>query len=416
MRRSDHSRLLAGIALVAAAIALPMAAGQTAAGASGRNPNAMMPVQPGMSAASLPHAAVFGVTPPGTPETVSFVLREQNLFQLEAAVEQGVTNYLSVSQFAQTYGQSQDNISQLQDYLAKFGITTQVDADDVDVVANGTAGEFDAALVVQQHQYYVPEVPGRDGMRPVPPQWVHGTRQLPELPYRLSRFILAILGLTNYGPFDTQMVHADSALSPAGAGSSDACVALTGLPDGCNTPASFASNYGLDPLYGQGATGAGQTIAIVTLAALDEGAPEYFWQNVLGLPASTRTVTVVNVDGGPGAPSDAAGTGETDLDVEQSGGLAPDAQRDRLPGTQHRLRLRRCVLPGGEPEHRQHRLGELAGVRDLAVEAAIASGSGDVRLRDGVRRGVPGDGRAGPVRVPRLAGDWGAYDGKRRRY
>jgi len=36
-------------------------------------------------------------------------------------------------------------------------------------------------------------------------------------------------------------------------------------------------------------------------------------------------VTVDNVDGGPGAPSDAAGTGETDLDVEQSGALAPGA-------------------------------------------------------------------------------------------
>ena len=32
-----------------------------------------------------------------------------------------------------------------------------------------------------------------------------------------------------------------------------------------------------------------------------------------------------NLDGGPGAPSDAAGSGETDLDVEQSGGIAPDA-------------------------------------------------------------------------------------------
>jgi kumamolisin len=36
-------------------------------------------------------------------------------------------------------------------------------------------------------------------------------------------------------------------------------------------------------------------------------------------------VTVDNVDGGPGAPSDASGSGETDLDVEQSGGLAPGA-------------------------------------------------------------------------------------------
>ena len=36
-------------------------------------------------------------------------------------------------------------------------------------------------------------------------------------------------------------------------------------------------------------------------------------------------MSVVNIDGGPGAPSDASGSGETDLDVEQSGALAPGA-------------------------------------------------------------------------------------------
>jgi subtilase family serine protease len=71
--------------------------------------------------------------------------------------------------------------------------------------------------------------------------------------------------------------------------------------------------------------GSGQTVGIVTLAALDVGAPEDFWQQVLNLPAGNRTVTVDNVDGGPGAPSIAAGTEETDLDVEQAGGVAPGA-------------------------------------------------------------------------------------------
>ena len=36
-------------------------------------------------------------------------------------------------------------------------------------------------------------------------------------------------------------------------------------------------------------------------------------------------MTVIDVDGGPGLPSDASGSGETDLDVEQSGGVAPYA-------------------------------------------------------------------------------------------
>ena len=63
----------------------------------------------------------------------------------------------------------------------------------------------------------------------------------------------------------------------------------------------------------------------MTLAAVDPGAPQYFWKNVVGMSPSGRTVTIDNVDGGPGAPSNVGGSGESDLDVEQSGGVAPDA-------------------------------------------------------------------------------------------
>jgi kumamolisin len=121
------------------------------------------------------------------------------------------------------------------------------------------------------------------------------------------------------------MVQVNTSVLKPQSGGSSYCLALTGLSDACNLPSNFAAAYGLDALYQNGANGAGQTIAIVTLAALDPGAPQYFWQNVANIPSTGRTVTVDNVDGGPGAPSDASGSGETDLDVEQSGGLAPGA-------------------------------------------------------------------------------------------
>jgi kumamolisin len=325
MRRSIHLHLLTGLALGAMAIAVPLAAGSGQAAASGPGPNTLVPVQPGISAAALPGASPFGNTPPSTPETVSFVLREQKLPQLEAAVQAGITRFLSVRQFASEYGQSQANVAQLQAYLAHYGISTQVYADNVDVVATGTAGEFDKALSVKQQQYHEPRLPGRDGLRPIPAQNVHGSAQSPMLPYRIAQYVLAVLGLTNYGPFGSQAIHTDTSLLKPERSSSNSCLALTGLADACNLPSNFAANYGLDPLYRKGAAGSGQTIAIVTLAALDPGAPQYFWQHIAHVPSSNRTVSVVNVDGGPGAPSDASGTGETDIDVEQSGGLAPDA-------------------------------------------------------------------------------------------
>jgi kumamolisin len=319
------ARLSAGIVLGVAAIITPMAALAGPASASTPSPNTLETVPSGITAAQLPGAGVFGSTPADTPETVSFVLKERNLNYLKAQAQQGFRNYLSVSQFAGAYGQSTANISALTSYLAKYGITTDVYADNVDVVATGTAGDFDSALSVTQNQYQVPAQAARDGLNAIPAQTVHGTAQSPLLPYRLSNFVLAILGLTNYGPYASQAVHVDKSLVKPEAGSSNACLALSGLPDACNLPSNFASNYGLDGLYTKGANGSGQTLAIVTLAAVDPGAPQYFWSNISHIPNTGRSFNVQNIDGGPGAPSDASGTGETDLDLEQSGSLAPGA-------------------------------------------------------------------------------------------
>jgi kumamolisin len=324
MARSVRLRLSAGLAAGVVMTAVPITAGAASA-SSGPGPNSLVKVQAGMTAAALPGAQPFGNTPSNTPETVSFVLRERHLGQLEAAVTHGVRRYLSVREFAREYGQNPAVISTLESYLKQFGITTTAYADNIDVVANGTAGEFDKALSVRQKQYHVPELRARGGGKLVRAQTVYAATGAPELPERIARDVLSVLGLTNYSPFASQTAHIDSSVLRRKASSSNSCVALTGLAGACNLPANFASNYGLDPLYAKGADGAGQTVAIVTLAALDPGAPQYFWQNVAGIPATGRTVTVDNVDGGPGAPSDASGSGETDLDVEQSGGLAPGA-------------------------------------------------------------------------------------------
>jgi kumamolisin len=316
------TRLSVGIVLGVAAVMAPLTALSGPASASTPSPNTPEKVASGISPAALPGSSVFGTTPAGTPETVSFVLREQNLASLRFQVQVGVKNYLSVSQFARTYGQSPANISALTSYLAGFGIKTTVYADNVDVSATGTAGEFDSALSVTQKQYHVPAFAGSGGLAGIPAQNVHGAAQSPLLPYRLSKFVLAILGLTNYGPYASHAAHVNTKVVKPQPSSTNACLALTGLPSACNLPSDFASRYNLD---GVKANGSGQTLAIVTLAALDPGAPQYFWNNISHTPSTGRTVTVQNIDGGPGAPSDASGTGETDLDVEQSGGLAPGA-------------------------------------------------------------------------------------------
>ena len=308
--------------LAAAAVTAGLMLVGASAASAGTTPTTTVPS--GVDPATLPGSTVFGTTPPSTAETVSFVMRERNESQLESAVEQGMTHFLSVGQFAAQYGASPGSIAALRSYLGRYGIRTTVYPDNVDVVATGTAGEFDQALSIQQHQYHVPAQHGHGGWRGSPAQTVHGTGQPARIPSSFGNDILAILGLSNYAPFTSSAQHA-TADSPQSESSGTCPAGVSAPADGCNLPQNFASNYGLTGLYQGGAAGQGQTIAIVTLAALDPGAPQYYWQNVAKIATGNRSVTTINVDGGPGAPSDAAGTGETDLDVEQSGGLAPDA-------------------------------------------------------------------------------------------
>jgi len=318
MALSFRSRVWAGLTAGVLAIATPVVVAATSAQASTPSSSPREKVPTGLLAGALPGAKAFGTTPASTPEDVSFILKERNVSALESAVTGGLTRFNTVSQFASEYGQTSAVVSELTRYLASFGITTSVYAGNVDVSATGTAGQFDKALSVSQQNYHVPAQKGFNG-HGVRAQTVYSATTAPELPSYIGQYVLAVLGLSNYSPYTTSLIHTSNSLKEQVASSS------TGDQPTEYLPSDFAANYGVDPLYKKGATGAGETIGIVTLAAYDPGAAEYFWQNVANVPATGRTVSVDNIDGGPGAPSDASGTGETDLDVEQSGGVASGA-------------------------------------------------------------------------------------------
>ena len=314
MSRFVRPRLWAGVAAGVLAAAAPVAAATGAQAASSPSPTTLEAVPTSVLASALQGASAFGPTPADTAEQVSFILRERSKDQLESAVAGGRGRFDSVAQFTAKYGPSDAVVSALTSYLAGFGITAKAYPGNVDVSASGTAGEFDQALNCLQDQYHVPAHGGADG-KAVPAQTVYSATSEPKLPYRLSQDILAIFGLTSYSPYVSTAVHAGGpAAKPAD---------VTGSPD-AHLPSDFASRYGLSAVSRK-ASGSGQTLGIITLAAVDPGAPQYFWSTIAKVPATGRTLTVDNVDGGPGAPSDASGTLETDIDAEQSGALAPGA-------------------------------------------------------------------------------------------
>jgi kumamolisin len=305
------------IAAAAAAAIIPAAALTVSSAASASAPISKVAVSQGISPAVLADATPFAGTAANTAEAVSFVLRGRNLTSLAAAVESGHGPSLTVSQFASQYGQSPSTVAALESYLAKFDISvTTAYADGLDIATTGTAGQYDAALAVTQQQYRIPALKGRGGHKA---EVVHGTRQTLELPASIGNDVLAVLGLTNYAPFSDNLTHTPSEVKVSN--STTPTATLTGNL----TPADFATSYDLNPLYKDGINGLGETIGIITLAGLNPTTPEHFWNNVLNLNTPADRISVDNVDGGPGPANEVAGSGESDLDVEQSGALAPDA-------------------------------------------------------------------------------------------
>ena len=103
MIRTRTARLTAGIVLAVATLVTPLAALAGTAAASTPPPNSPQQVASGINVASLPGVTAFPALPADhAQETVSFVLRERNIFALETDVQFGLRNYLSVSQFAST--------------------------------------------------------------------------------------------------------------------------------------------------------------------------------------------------------------------------------------------------------------------------------------------------------------------------
>lgn len=305
-------------ALIAAGSATSLLLFGLAGTASATSQNGKAAVSQGPNAAALKHMSVFGPTPSGTPETVSFVLEPRNLGRLKAEVTHGMPHgYLSVRQFAGQYGQTRLAIRALEKYLAGYGIKSTAYADGLNVNTTGTAGEYDSALSVHQNNYRIPaQTPSNaNGFVGHPAMTVHGTENTPLLPRRIARTVLAVLGLTNYPAYQTSAVHK----LPLARNQKPSA-----LQTGTLTPTDFARQYHLTPISRR-ATGRGQTIGIVTLASLNPADPQYFWHSILNIGTKPHRITLDNVDGGSGPVSDASGSGETTLDVEQSGALAPQA-------------------------------------------------------------------------------------------
>jgi subtilase family serine protease len=130
----------------------------------------------------------------------------------------------------------------------------------------------------------------------------------------------AILGLDDRPRFAPRLMSRPAIAGGAAAG---ARATAPGTP-GYLTVKDVAARYDVQPLYDAGVRGEGRTIGIVTLASFTPSDAFRYWSEN-GIETDPGRIRIVDVQGGPGPVSDRGGSGETTLDVQQAGGLAPAA-------------------------------------------------------------------------------------------
>lgn len=263
-----------------------------------------------------------GTTDSSNLITTSIILNVTDLQGLQNFVADTTTpgsrdyhHFLTVGQFVQRFAPSNHQIEQFVHYLESYGITVnKVYPDNLDITVTGTAAQLNAAFSTQLHDYT------RNGQRFHRPAWKF------VLPAEFAPLVLSVPGLSNQpGSFSPRMEHFGEGTvneTPAAVTWPQNGTA-TGVPQQY-TVGDVANLYDVNPLYREGITGRGQTIGIMTLANFNESDAYAYWQDI-GLRVQPNRITKVLVDGGTPVQA-GVGDNETSLDVEQSGGLAPDAK------------------------------------------------------------------------------------------
>ncbi|QAU23764.1 peptidase S53 [Dyella sp. M7H15-1] len=282
----------------------------------------------GAMAASATTAVDIGATPASQNVQVTWVLKLRNQAALEDYIRQTVTpgsahyqQFLTTSQFAQQYGANDSDISRVQTYLQKQGLSSQILPSHLAIRTSGTTAQLNALFNTSIHTYV-----SRETGHPF-----HKPATTAQIPSAIADVVDVASGLSNELTYRPHLVSSSAftalnvqspktnALSAKTSGSNGNPTA-SGVP-GEYTVGDVANFYNINPLYKRGVVGKGSTVAIVTLSNFYPSDATTYWSDI-GLATKPNRITQVHMDGG-GAIDD--GSSETSIDVEQSGGIAPYA-------------------------------------------------------------------------------------------
>ena len=257
-----------------------------------------------------------------TPISVTVALSLRNIDEAEQLLQSLSTpgsgqyhQFLTSDEFVARFAPTQSDVAKAIAAFAKYGLTAQ-QTTATTLKVSGLPANIERAFSVNLHSYSV----AAHGEAPA--YSFHAPQGQASLPSELSGMVSGVAGLSSRPAMHPFHVAANKLAAKQAAPASSSSTTIS--PFGSLTVTDFANLYNVTPLYKHGVSGAGRTIGIMSLAGFTPSDAYTYW-SLVGLKVNPNRIQVVNVDGGPGAPSDVSGSLETTLDVEQSGGVAPGA-------------------------------------------------------------------------------------------
>ena len=220
---------------------------------------------------------------------------DQFLAELADRTSPNYHKYLTPAQFANRFGMSRNDINKIVSWIESQGFANvKVAANRNQIVFDGTVAQIESVFALEMHNYL------SDGE-------IHLANAMnPSVPAALSGSVLYFGHLNDFSPKPRAKVRPN----------------FTSYVSGNHflTPADFATIYDVNGLYAAGSDGTGQKIAIVGQSTVATSDLNNF-RSAAGLPASTVTMTLVEGTGTRCSGDE----GESDLDLEWSGGIAKNA-------------------------------------------------------------------------------------------
>ncbi len=254
--------------------------------------------------------------------TVTVALKNRNAEELKILIADLHTpgnasfhKFLSADEFHKRFDPSPESIAAATKYFGKAGLSVSRAGGHL-LEVTGSAKALASAFNVSLHQFEVPAHGKNAAFR------FHAALGEPSIAQAdVAASVTAVIGLDNhphYAPNMTKAAAAAKHIAP------QAARMTAGNAPGQWTVNDLSAYYNVNPLYAAGIHGEGKTIGIVTLASFTPSDAFTYW-NENGLTTDANRIKIIEIDGGSGPISDGGGSGETTLDVEQSGGMAPAA-------------------------------------------------------------------------------------------